>query len=267
MSKIGLVAGGGMLPVEFARAVKEKGDKAVVYALKDMASPVLEEIADKIYWLGLDQYKLFIFYLIKERIRKIALLGKFEKNLIYEKDRIKDETVNTSIKKLGDRKDYSILEEATRHLARFGVTVIPGGDYLSHLIPEKGVLGAVEPSEEILADINFAFDTAKKVSGMDIGQTVIVKHKAVVAVEAMEGTDRTIARASSVAGKGCVMVKVSRPEQDSRWDVPVVGADTIKVLAEHGFSALALESGSMYLVDRASSIDIANRNGIAIVAL
>lgn len=266
MNRIGLIAGSGNLPFEFARSAKEQGEHVVIFAIKDVASPALKDIADKIYWLDVGQYKKFLFLLLAERVRHVALIGKVDKNLIY-REGTHDEEYTTALKNLDNKKDYSILEEITRHLGRIGIQVVDGTKYLAHLLPEKGILGKEIPEENVEEDILFGYDIAKKLAGMDIGQTVVVKDKTVVAVEAMEGTDETISRSGKTAGKGCVMIKVSRPDQDGRWDVPTVGPDTMTALSENGFKALAIESGKMYLVDKQQLIDIADSSGIIVKAL
>jgi DUF1009 family protein len=263
MGRVGLVAGSGSLPVEFVKSAREKGDTVVVFALQGMASSQLEREADKVYWMNIGQYKKFVFLLLKERIKRLALVGKVSKNLIY-KEEVYDEEAKALLKNLRNKKDYSILEEVTRHLSRIGIEVIDGMRYLSHLLPDKGVLTRTMPDARIEGDIKIGHDVAKKIAGMDIGQTVIVKDKAVVAVEAMEGTDAAIARAREIAGGGCVMVKVSRPNQDLRWDVPTVGPETMTRLSENGFSALAIESGKMFLVNKEETVRVADANGIVV---
>jgi len=263
MEKIGLVAGEGMLPVEFVKAVRKRGEKSVVFAIKGMADRSLDAEADKVYWLDIGQYKMFALLLLKERVRNMALLGKVDKKVIYGKDNLGQE-VTSAINGLKDRKDYSILEEITRHLARFGVKVLDTSVYLSHLIPEKGIMTETRPDGRIEEDILFGAEIAKKMADMDIGQAIVVKKKSVVAVEAMEGTNATIKRAREIVGDGCVLIKVSRSKQDLRWDVPVVGTETMELLAENAFSALALESGKMYLVDREKFLEKANQNNIVV---
>jgi DUF1009 family protein len=266
MDKVGLVAGGGALPIEFVRSARRQGDQVVVFAINKMASPELDGEADIIYWLGTGQYAKFVLLLLKERIRKIALVGKVDKSVIYRGNEL-DDVSRKALKGVRDKKDYSILEEATRRLNQLGVEVIDGMKYLSHLLPEKGLLGEATPDGRIEEDVKFGYEAAKKLSGMDIGQTVIVKDKAIVAVEAMEGTDPTIDRAGAIAGKGCVMVKVSRPDQDMRWDVPTVGPETMDRLVKNEFSAVAIESGKMFLVEREKFIKMADKNGIVAQAL
>jgi UDP-2,3-diacylglucosamine hydrolase len=124
----------------------------------------------------------------------------------------------------------------------------------------------VLPDDRVVGDMLFGFESARKIAAMDIGQVVVVKDRAVVAVEAMEGTDATIERARSIAGKGCVMVKVSRPEQDMRWDVPTVGPETVARLAENSFSGMAIESGRMFFLDRDRALRLADENQIAVKA-
>ncbi|MDP8259371.1 MAG: UDP-2,3-diacylglucosamine diphosphatase LpxI [Candidatus Aadella gelida] len=266
MKRIGLIAGGGELPLEFIDSAKKDGNKVIVFALNKMADKRVERHADKVYWMEIGHYKKFLFLLLKERIREIALIGKVDKSIIYEKGKY-DKKGWKTIKDLDNKKDYSILAEITRHLGRFGIAVINPGKYLSHLIPEVGVLSRAMPDKRIEEDILFGYDMAKKLAGMDIGQTVIIKGKSVVAVEAMEGTDQTIKRAGEVAGAGCVMVKVSRPDQDMRWDVPTVGVETIKKMTEQRFSALAIESGKMFIVDRQELLWTADNSNMVVQAL
>jgi len=265
MKKIGLIAGGGSLPLEFIKQANARHEKVVVFALTGMADEKIERQADKIYWLKIGQYTKFAFLLVKERIRHLALLGKVEKKALFN-EKYDIEAENT-LKKLKTHEDYSILEEITRHLKKIGIEVIDGKEYLAHLMPEKGVLSIIRPDEKVSEDIAFGCSMAKQIAGLDIGQTVIVKDKTVVAVESIEGTDSAIKRAGTFAGRGCVMVKVSRPKQDTRWDVPTVGPDTMRLLAENAFSALAIESKKMFLIDQKETIDIANINKIVFQVL
>lgn len=263
MGRIGIVAGEGDITVECVRSARKMGEKVIVFALEGAASKDLEKEADRVYWLKISQYKKFAFLLLKDRIRNLILLGKFDKNVIYD-DVPKGEVVEDAFKKLKDNKDYSILEEITHHLKKLGVSVVDGTKYLSHLLPEKGLLSSTLPDERIKGDIAFGFDIAKKLAGMDIGQTTIIKGKSVVAVEAMEGTDRTIERAGEVVGSGCVMIKVSRPRQDMRWDVPVIGPVTIEKLARNGFKALAFENRKMFLMDKEKVKSLADSAGMVV---
>jgi DUF1009 family protein len=264
-AKIALIAGGGSLPFEFIKAAKAKGETVVVFAGIGMADPEIEKAADKIYWMHFGEWAKFIMLMIKEGLRKIAFIGRIKKDVIYKTDNY-DAAGKDVLKKFKSRKDYSILGDITDRLAKIGVSVLSASDYLAHLSPEKGVLtGNID--RELEEDIEFGYEIAKKLAGMDVGQTVIIKDKNVVSVEASEGTDNTIERASGVAGAGCVMVKVSRPDQDMRWDVPTIGPETIKKLAENKYRGIAIESGKMFIVDREKTIEMAKAAGISIKVL
>jgi len=267
MKKLGLVAGEGILPVEFLQAVKKRDERIVVIAIKGISSPLIEEEeADKLYWLDVGQTAKLIFLLVRERVGRIALLGKFKKDIIYKKDEHGEEEKNI-LNRIKNKKDYSILRAITDRLGKVGIEVVNTTDYLSYLLPEKGVLGRIAPGRHLQEDIEFGYDIAKELAGMDIGQTIVVKDKTVVAVEAMEGTDPTIERGRKVAGDGCVMIKVSRPHQDMRWDIPTVGPETMKKLIENKFSGLAIESGRMYLLEKEKFLEMADSNRIAVQGL
>lgn len=263
MKKIGLIAGGGLLPLEFLRAAKKAGESVVVFALVDMASPEIEKEADKIYWIKIGQVAKFIFLLFKERIRDLAMLGKVSKNVIYQTE-THDAPGRELLKKVKDKKDYSLLKEITRRLGHIGVEVVDAKRYLAHLSPGKGIMSRTAPNKATGLDIRFGYDAARRLADMDIGQTVIVKGQTIVALEAMEGTDCTIERAADIAGQGCVMVKVSRTRQDMRWDVPTVGPATMERLVKGKYAAIAIESGSMFLLEKEKFVKMADEAGIII---
>ncbi len=265
MGKIGLIAGGGFLPIEFVRAVKNKGDEVIVFAIKDMASPEIEKEASKVYWIKFGQFAKILFLLIKEHIKHIALLGKIKKARMYTNEF--DKKSKHILKKAEDGNDYSILKGVTKYLGKVGIVVIEPTEYLSHLIPERGVMGRNIPEDGIKEDMVFGYDMAKVLAGVDIGQAVAVKGKTIVAVEALEGTDDVIKRANKLAGAGCVLVKVSRPDQDMRWDIPVVGPTTMAELVKNGFRAVAIESGKMFIVKQDEFVKLAEENDIAVEAL
>ena len=266
MERIGLVAGGGALPVIFAKEARKKKAKVIGFAIRNVASPELEKVCDKIHWLGINQIKKFAFLLLVERIKKIALLGTVEKAIIYGSVK-NDKEAGKIIKETNDKNDYSILSRITAEFEKKGVEVISGIEYLSDLLPSKGVLTEKSPSEKEYDDIDFGFKMAKELARADVGQTVVVKDRAVVTVEGMEGTDRTIERAGKLCGEGFVVTKVSRPDQDMRWDVPTVGLHTMTVLAENSFSALAIESDRTFLLDREKFVEMAEKSNIAVKVL
>ena len=265
MERIGLIAGGGEIPVIFAREARKKGVKVIGFAVKGLASPELEGVCSKVHWLGTNQIMKALLLLVVERIRRIVLLGKIDKSIIYDTIKKKDEGELALFKETPDKSDYTILDRVTAELAKRGVEVIDSLEYLSDLLPSKGILTKRHLSAKEKEDVSFGFKIAKEIARFDIGQTIVVKDKSVIAVEAVEGTDRTIKRAAELGIKKFVVVKVSRPKQDMRWDVPVVGPETVKLIADNGGKVLALEEKRMFLVDKETCVGLADKNDISIV--
>lgn len=139
-------------------------------------------------------------------------------------------------------------------------------DYLAHLLPQRGVLGSLNPDTEQSADIAYGMDMAKKIAGLDIGQTIVVKKKAIMAVEAIEGTDQAVKRGGALAGSGAVVAKVSKPKQDLRFDIPTVGLNTLQAMIDSRCSVLAIEAEKTFLVDKEAFLAKADQHGIVVVA-
>jgi len=267
MARIGLIAGEGKLPMVFLRLAKANGDTVIAFGLKGVTDPELARYADKMHWLDWGSLQKGLLLLVTERIKKIILLGKLRKDIFFKEDKALDDKAKKMLDKLSDKKDYAILNEVDKLLKKVGVEVIDSTIYFKELIPSKGTLTRRAPTESEWADINYGSDIAKKLSGFDIGQTMVIKDKTVIAVEAMEGTDATISRAGSLARTGFVVVKVARPDQDMRFDVPLVGLDTLKALIGSGGTVLALEEKKTLLMDREELINLADQNSISIVII
>jgi DUF1009 family protein len=266
VERIGLIAGKGKLPVIFAKEARKRGVKVIGFAVKEMALPEFDSSCDRAHRLSIKNVKKFLLLLVAERIKKIVMLGKFDKSIIY-KDIKKSEEALRVLGESKDKNDYSILDRVTSELGKVGVKVISGLEYMGDFMPEAGVLTKSKPSQAEYEDIKFGFKIAKEIAGLDIGQTVIVKDKSIVSVEAMEGTNRAIKRAALLCGEGFTVVKASRPGQDMRWDVPVIGPETIKLIAENKGKALAIEEKKMFLVEKEASIKLADENNISIVVI
>ncbi|MDD3906254.1 MAG: UDP-2,3-diacylglucosamine diphosphatase LpxI [Candidatus Omnitrophica bacterium] len=267
MARIGLVAGEGKLPIIFSRLAREKGDTVIAFGLKGITSPDLEKHVDKLHWVPWGSLQKAILLLATERIKKIIMLGKIKKDILFNDEKVFDPVAAKMLDKLKDKKDYAVLNEINNILSKFGVEVIDSTTYLKELIPAKGTLTKRSPSDGELADINYGKEVAKSLSGFDIGQTIVVKEKTVIAVEAIEGTDETIARSGRLMKGGFVVVKVARPNQDMRFDVPLVGLDTVKTLADSGGTALALEADKTLLMDRDALIKLADEKNISIIII
>ena len=266
MKRIGLIAGGGRLPIIFAKEAKKNGVQVIGFAIDEMASREFDSVCDKTHRLNIGQVTKFIFLLLAERIKEVVLLGKVDKSVIYRYLK-KDEKAENMLKEVSDKSDYTLLDKLTNELKKIGITVIDGTEYLKGLFPPKGVLTSKTPTEKELEDIDFGIKKAKELAHLDIGQTIVVKDKSVVSVEAMEGTDKAIERAGSICGEGFTVIKVARPHQDMRLDVPVVGPGTISTIAATRGTALAMEENKMFIVDKEKCVEIADKNGISITVL
>lgn len=267
MSRIGLVAGEGKLPLVFARVAQEKGDTVVALGLKGITSPELEKNVEKMHWVPWGNLQKAILIVATARIKKITMLGKLRKDVLFKDEKDLDADAKKILDKIKDKKDYAVLNEVTSVLKKFGIDVMDSTAYLKDLIPSKGILTKRAPSETELADIEYGREVAKSLSGFDIGQTIVVKEKTVIAVEAMEGTDETIARAGGLINGGFVVIKVARPDQDMRFDVPLVGLETVKALVKAGGRVLALEANKTLLMDRTEIIKFADESDISIAII
>ena len=194
------------------------------------------------------------------------MLGGIKKANLY-KDIAKDKYAEGVLKISRDNRDETLLKSAANRLWWLGLYLKRPTDYLKKLLPEKGVLTKRFPTKNEYSDIKFGYKIAKKIAGADIGQTIVVKDRSVVAVEGMEGTDEVIKRANALCGEGAVVIKVARPKQDMRFDVPLVGIKTIQSLIEAKASVLALERKRTYLIDKNSLIKLADDNNISVVII
>jgi len=264
MARIGIVAGDGRLPIVFANFAKAKGDTVIGFGLKGITDEKLSASVDKMHWLEWGALQKGLLLLVSERIGSIALLGKLKKETFFKDPSALDEQAKKALEKIKDKKDYSILNEVSRILSKIGIRIIDPTNYLSGLIPKKGILTKSQPTESEAEDIKYGTLIAKSLSGFDVGQTIVLKEKTVIAVEAMEGTDETIRRAGSLVKNGFTVVKVARPNQDMRFDVPLVGLDTLNALIEAGGRVLALESEKTLLMDREALIKLADEKNVSI---
>lgn len=267
MAKIALVAGQGSLPIIFSQAARSKGETIVAFGLKGVTAEELPQYVDKMHWLEWGQLQKALLLLAVERVSKLTMLGKIRKDVFFKDTAGLDDKSKSVLEKIKDKKDYSILNEMARVLGKIGIEVIDPTAYLADLIPAKGTLTKRGPSKGEGADIDYGVQVARTLSGLDIGQTVVVKDKTVIAIEAVEGTDQTILRAGQLIKGGFVVVKVARPDQDMRFDVPLIGLGTLKALIDAGGRALAIESGKTFLMDKTQMASLADENGISIVAV
>ncbi len=267
MDRIALVAGRGQLPLIFADEARKAGAHVIGIAINDLTDKALEAHVDKIYWGDITQPGKALEIFRQEKINFVAMTGKIPKAVIFNKKFNLDEHVTEVLRNTIDSKDYTIIKAIAIKLRREGIKVMDTTIYLSKLIPKRGLIAKRPPTKEEWQDIKFGRVVAKKISGMDIGQAVMVRKKMVITVEAHEGTDKMIRRAGGLDSDGAVVVKVSRPHQDMRFDVPTVGPETIDSLIVSKAKVLAVEAKKTLMVDREEIVRKADAAGIAVVAI
>lgn len=244
----GLIAGYGKLPLIAYKKLKERFEKVVVISLSEEVTVDFNTISDKVYQLSVGQVGKIIKTLKKEGVSKILFAGKVNKTLLY-KDLKLDLTAIKLLLTLKNRNDDTIMLKIVEELAKNGMEVLKQSDILKDLFVSEMLISKKKPSAAIMEDVYFGYKVAKVLGSVDVGQTVVVKNKAVMAVEAIEGTDATIERGCRLAKEGAVVVKVAKPNQDERFDIPTVGIDTLKKILDNKGVCLAIEAGTTIVVD------------------
>ena len=267
MARIGLVAGYGELPLIFAKKAKEKGDTVIALGLKGVTSGELEKYVEKVYWFEWGDLKEALFLAVTQRLRKIALLGKIKKEILFRDAGKLDDEAQKIVRSSEGKKDYAILKGIAKLINALGIEIIDPTSYLEEMIPMKGILTKARLKKSELEDIEYARKIASELARLDIGQTVIVKDKTIIAIEAVEGTDEAIRRAGKLVDGGFTVVKMARPAQDARFDVPLVGPDTIKTIAENKGRVLALEEKRTFLMNKDEAVRIADEFGLSVVVI
>jgi len=263
----GLIAGNGRFPFLVLEGARSQGIEMAVIALKEEASPELEKTAQRLHWVSLGELSKAIELMHQEGVKQAVMAGQVKHNKIFSAIR-PDWRLAKLLFSLPRKNTDALIGGVARVLQDEGIQLVDSTLFLKPLVPEAGVLTRRAPSEKEAADIAYGLAVARKIAGMDIGQTVVISDQACVAVEAMEGTDEVIARAARIAGgKPLVVVKVSKPGQDMRFDVPVVGLPTIEQMKSSHATALAVDAGRTLLFDRTKLMEQANAAEIAIEAV
>lgn len=267
-----LIAGDGFLPIELAKKVKENGLDLVIISLSTDNKKELSKIADKFYVCLPGEVKKIRQIIIDEGIKQVSFIGKVSKTLIAKSFLKLDKMArDILLKVLTDDKirlnDDSIMLLAVEELRKVGAEVLDQTIFIKHLMVSNGVLGNIKPTEDQLKDIEYGYETAKNMGKLDIGQSVVVKNKMIMAVEAIEGTDKCIIRGCKLAEKGAVIVKVAKPSQDKRFDIPAIGLNTLKKIKRYKGSVLAVEAGETIIIDKKEVIEYANKHNIVVVAV
>ncbi len=262
----GLIAGNGRFPFLVLEGARSQGIEMAVIALKEEASPELEKIAKRLHWVSLGELSKTIELLQQEGVTQAVMAGQVKHNKIFSAIR-PDWKLAKLLFSLPRKNTDALIGAVARVLEEEGIRLVDSTLFLKPLVADVGVLTRRAPNEHEAEDMAYGLGVARQIAGMDIGQTVVIADRACVAVEAMEGTDETIARAARITGgRPLVVVKVSKPGQDMRFDVPVVGLPTIEQMRDAGATALAVDAGRTLLFDRAKLIELADAARIAIEA-
>lgn len=268
--KLGLIAGNGRFPFLVLDAARELGHDVTIVAIKEEASTELEaaarrEPAAALHWISLGQLGACLSVLERAGVSTAVMAGQVKHVKIFSAGVMPDMTFVSLLTRLKSRNTDAIIAAVADVMRDRGIELMDSTELLGPMLSRPGVMSDREPTAAEREDFAFGYRMADAIAALDIGQTIAVKHRAVVAVEAMEGTDEVIGRAGVLAGPGVAIVKVAKPNQDMRFDVPVVGLATIMAMRRAGASALSLDAGKALIFDRDACLAAANEGGIAIV--
>ncbi len=266
-STIGLVAGSDELPLVFARCARDSGEKVVAVGVTGYTERRLAAVVSRMHWVGPGELGRVPGLLRDDGVERAVLVGRIPQEIVFAGIEF-DDTTRELLASVEHRQTDALLRSVGQVLERTGLELVDARPYLGEMVPGKGVLTARAPDEREQGDIEFGSRIAREVGRLDIGQTVVVKERVVLAVEAIEGTDEAVRRGAALApGGGAVVVKTAKPNQDLRFDLPVVGIRTVEVLREAGVSVLALEAGKTVMLNREQVVREADAAGIAITAV
>jgi DUF1009 family protein len=265
-ARIGLIAGNGAFPLMFARAAKQQGIRVVTAAVKGDTSLLIHFVSDEVRWFSPGEFKKLFPYFHAHEVRQVLMAGQVDPGHLFNKNAPLDDDYKAVFKALADRRCDTIFSAIADRLKAEGMELLDSTFLIKDFLAPQGTLTRRAPSVEERADIDFGITIAKQMGGLDIGQTVVVKGKAIVAIEALEGTDRCILRGSAIAREGAVVVKMSKPDQDLRFDVPVIGPRTILAMRKGHASCLAIEAGKTIIIDRGRTVALADKAGICIIS-
>jgi DUF1009 family protein len=276
--RVGIVAGWGEYPMRVARALRDLHEPIVIAAIKGHADASLAEFADEMRWFGVCKLGAMQRFFRSQNVDRVVLAGKlFKDRILFHGlgwlQHVPDiECIRTMMRPWFSRDssmaDDSLLGAVVESFERNNMCVVPGTDYATDLLAEEGLLTNARPSRAIRADIEYGWSIAKEMGGLDIGQSICVKDRTVLAVEAVEGTDACIERTGRLCPRGnWTLIKVAKPQQDMRFDLPTIGPRTIERMIAAGGKAIAIEAGMTILVDRDRTLRLANRHGICITSL
>jgi len=263
---LGLLAGGGELPLIFCKNAKKSGEKVITVAVRDETKAGLKKLSHKYFCFGSGELGKAIKAFKQEKVKEICIVGKVRKKKLFTELR-PDMTLFKVFVKLANKKDSTLIGGVIGEFERNGIEVLPMTRFLKDQLAEKGILTKRKPTAKERADIKKGFGEARKLADSDLGQTVIVENKNILAREGIDGTNAVILLGGRLKKKNAVCVKTARTKQDFRIDIPGIGVNTIKTLKTAGIRCLALEAGKMLIVEKEKVKREADKNGICVIAL
>jgi UDP-2,3-diacylglucosamine hydrolase len=263
--RYGLIAGNGKFPFLVIEGARRAGAEMAVAAIREETDPAIEKIADKLTWVGIGQLGRMIRFFKREGVEKAIMAGQVKHVQIFS-GALPDVRMLKMIIGLPRRNTDALIGGVAAELAREGIELIDSTYFLQDYLAAEGVLTRRAPDERERGDIAYGLEVAREIARLDLGQTIVVRARACVAVEAMEGTDATVRRAGQLARGRLTVVKVAKPGQDMRFDVPVVGVPTVETMLDAGATCLCVTAGKTLLFDREEMLGLADRRRIAVAA-
>src|SRR4026207_1894757 len=263
--KLGLIAGNGKFPFMVLEGARQSGAQVAVAAIREETDPQIEQLADVVTWIGIGQLGRMIRFFKDEGVEKAIMAGQVKHVQIFSRA-VPDARMLRVLLKLPRRNTDSLIGAIASELESEGIELVDSTCFLQDSLPQSGTLTRREPSKQEREDIKYGLEIAREIARLDLGQTIVIRGQACVAIEAMEGTDETIRRAGRLAKGRRTVVKVAKPNQDMRFDVPVVGVPTIEAMIEAGATCLSITAGKTLMFDRQEMIRTAERHKVSIVA-
>lgn len=262
--KYGLIAGNGSFPFLVVEGAKRQGASLAVVAIKEETDPKIEEIAEKVIWVGIGQLGKMISFFKTEGVTKAMMAGQVRHVQIFS-GALPDVRMFKMLWSLSHRNTDALIGGVAEELAKDGIELMDSTFFIKDHLAQEGVLTTRKPDETETGNIEYGLGIAHGIAGMDLGQTIVVRAKACVAIEAMEGTDATIRRAGELAKGKLTVVKVAKPDQDMRFDVPVIGVPTIETMIDAGATCISVTAAKTLIFDKEEMLELANKNKIAVV--
>ena len=264
--KLGLIAGNGQFPFLVVEGARKAGVQVAVVAIREETDPNIEKVADNVTWVGVGQLGKMLRFFKKAGVEKAIMAGQVKHVQIFSSS-IPDLRMVKMLLRLPRKNTDALIGAVANELASEGIELIDSTHFLKDYLPRAGTLTKRAPDERERGDIEYGLEVAHEIARLDLGQTIVVRERACVAIEAMEGTDAVIRRAGELARGRLTVVKIAKPDQDMRFDVPVVGLSTIQAMIDAGASCLCLTAGKTLMFERDEMCALANKHKIAVTAV